>query len=727
LTVDGAISGTVALTKTGSGTLTLTGSRTFVGAGAPDHTVVNGGSLVITGAGAVHASTVGNVGKVKVDGGSLTVSAGAVMKDEYLTIGSVAGQNGNSVAITGAGSRVEGTDASKLQLYVGNSTSTGNSLTVSDGGYLKSGGSSSHRSIIGCVTTSTDNWIEITGTTAAGVQSKWEAKDNNVYIGNAAGASRNSIRITDGGWMNMMSAQFANIGNNNTAIDNFVTISGVSASGSASTWSNANGQINIGGGGTTTSGNGGVQTSTGNSLTVKLGGVVSDLKWLMVGNSSDAANNNSTLVQSAGLLEINSGGGIVAGTATATGNTVTVDTGGILQFKTATPTLTIGAGAGNAITINGGTLSYKGATGVDMSANKTAGVGVGAFTWSGLNTFRLDSSLTNTTDTGATAYTFANDLGATNYTALELLGTTSKTTTITRAITIDGTHSGTLLVNNVTATVTGGITLTGAVNVTASGTASALTGVVTGGGSLTKLGSATLTLASTPSYSGDTTISAGTLKLNSANASNESSTVTIASTGAALELGFSGTDTVAALVIGISPMPPGVYKSNTNTTDSGTAIDQIIGTGTLTVSSVPAGGYASWALGKGLGGSNNGALQDPNKNGICNLLEYVLNGSPLLAEAPQLILPTLDASGTNFIFTFTRRVDSTADTSQVFNYGTTLAAWTPLTIPAAAGTYTEVVVGSATGTAPNQVQAVTITLPKGANTHLFGSLHVTQP
>ena len=86
--------------------------------------------------------------------------------------------------------------------------------------------------------------------------------------------------------------------------------------------------------------------------------------------------------------------------------------------------------------------------------------------------------------------------------------------------------------------------------------------------------------------------------------------------------------------------------------------------------------------------------------------------------------------GTNFVFSFTRRLDSAGDTTQTFESSTNLSDWTtrpPLTIPGTtAGTYGEVVVGSATGTPPNEVQAITITIPKGSATKLFGRLNVSQ-
>jgi len=106
-------------------------------------------------------------------------------------------------------------------------------------------------------------------------------------------------------------------------------------------------------------------------------------------------------------------------------------------------------------------------------------------------------------------------------------------------------------------------------------------------------------------------------------------------------------------------------------------------------------------------------------------LEFVLNGNPSTQDAS--ILPALDASGSNFVFSFTRRADSAGPVSQIFEYSADLADWTtktPITIPAASGTSGMVTVGPTTGTAPNEVQTVTITIPKGSETKLFGRLKV---
>jgi hypothetical protein len=107
---------------------------------------------------------------------------------------------------------------------------------------------------------------------------------------------------------------------------------------------------------------------------------------------------------------------------------------------------------------------------------------------------------------------------------------------------------------------------------------------------------------------------------------------------------------------------------------------------------------------------------DPDNDSIKNLVEYVLQGgNPAVSTTGTL--PTLDATGTNFVFTYYRRAAATG-TTQTFEYGTTLSGWTPVAIPGGSGV-------TVTPDTPSAgIDKVEITVAKGANTKLFGRLQV---
>ena len=116
---------------------------------------------------------------------------------------------------------------------------------------------------------------------------------------------------------------------------------------------------------------------------------------------------------------------------------------------------------------------------------------------------------------------------------------------------------------------------------------------------------------------------------------------------------------------------------------------------------------------------------DPDNDGLTNLMEFVLNGNP--GTVDPSVVPTLNASGTDFVFSFARRDDSEAGSTLVFQYSTDLTGWTDTTVGASGG-----VVGAATvvvtenSTNPD---AITVTVPKttAPGGRLFGRLKVSQP
>jgi autotransporter-associated beta strand protein len=133
----------------------------------------------------------------------------------------------------------------------------------------------------------------------------------------------------------------------------------------------------------------------------------------------------------------------------------------------------------------------------------------------------------------------------------------------------------------------------------------------------------TQTLTGPSTYSGNTTITSGTLILAAANPENEASTVTIADSNATLTLNFEGTDTVGKLFIGETQVASGTYGTEGSEAPV-IGIPQITGTGTLFVSNGPGdSGFASWQTAN----TTTGGLNDDHDNdGVDNGIEYFLGG-----------------------------------------------------------------------------------------------------
>jgi len=252
----------------------------------------------------------------------------------------------------------------------------------------------------------------------------------------------------------------------------------------------------------------------------------------------------------------------------------------------------------------------------------------------------------------------------------------------------------------------------GMLNLTGSGNG-LISKAIPGNGGLTKSGAGTWTLTNANSYSGDTTVTGGILSLgNGSSPTGLANTAhVIVASGAKLHLNYSGTDAVNQLWLGGARMPAGVYSSGNSSF--------ITGSGTLTVSDVSAtGSYTAWSgpFGHNLSGGPEG---DDDDDGIGNLLEYVLGGNPKVFSGG--VLPAATRSAGNLVFSFRRIRATTADTTQIFQYGTDLSGWTDLPL----------VAGGRVAIQPDTPQTGTdtiiITVPGGPEGRLFGRLKVTLP
>jgi autotransporter-associated beta strand protein len=192
------------------------------------------------------------------------------------------------------------------------------------------------------------------------------------------------------------------------------------------------------------------------------------------------------------------------------------------------------------------------------------------------------------------------------------------------------------------------------------------------GGSLTKIGSGTLTLTGTSTYTGDTIVNAGILAVDG-DALPDAGKLVIDGG----KVAPSGVEIVGTLFFGGVQQAAGTWGA----TGSGAShIDntRFSGTGVVSVTTA-ASGYSSWAQSKGLTtGVNDGATQDPDFDGISNLLEYVLGGLPIGAGSSDTstvpIIQTLDAN--NLILTFKRSELSESDTTPTVQISTSLGSWT---------------------------------------------------
>lgn len=93
--------------------------------------------------------------------------------------------------------------------------------------------------------------------------------------------------------------------------------------------------------------------------------------------------------------------------------------------------------------------------------------------------------------------------------------------------------------------------------------------------------------------------------------------------------------------------------------------------------------FETWAADPARGltaGLNDDPADDPDHDGFANLMEFVLGGEPMVSS--QAIRPVLSLSGGLAVFSYHRSHLSKSSVTQIVEYGSSLAGWTPLTVPA---------------------------------------------
>jgi fibronectin-binding autotransporter adhesin len=559
LAYGGVAAGSGGLTKTSAGTLTLSGANTYTGA-----TTINGGVVSIAAdnnLGAAPGSA--TAGQLTFGSGTLATTASFTLNANrgvaFSSTGTIDVASGITLTYGGVAAGSGGlnkTSAGTLTLS-GNNTYTG-TTTVSAGTLLVNGSqSSSAVSVNGGTLGGTGTVGTITSTASGGSVAPGSAgpgllNSGNVDLsasgtrslvvelnGTTAGSGYDQLNVT--GTVNLTGASLSGtvgftpaIGStfailNNDGSDAVTgTFAGLSE-GSNVVLSGYNFTISYTGG----TGNDVVLTRAANTFTWDGGGA--DNNWTAAANwvgdvapgagdslvfdatgvgARPSPNNDFAAATNFGTITVAAGGYTIGGNSVSLTSGLTASN----ASGSSTVSLVIG-GAGTVTKTSAGTFTLSGANSYTGTTTISAGVlniqnasALGA-TSSGTT---VDSSaslqLQGGIAVGAESLTL-NNAGVSGAGAIEnVSGANSWSGAITlgSASTI-GSTSGTITVSGNVDNATFGLTVGGTGNTT-------LSGVISNTGALTKSGAGTLTLSGVNTFGGNSTISAGTLKLGVANA-----------------------------------------------------------------------------------------------------------------------------------------------------------------------------------------------------------------
>lgn len=389
------------------GNHTWTSSSTILGDTGQAHLVVDGNTTNLT-----INSTFSMGNGADSDENTFIISGGAKVKAKgaAFNISTQPNSQNNTITVTGNGSRLDIETSTNLgnqnngsnnrwnildggvvttteTVYIGSvSGSSNNTISVSGVGSLLETGSGKY---IGVGMYGTDNTLEIDN------GGKVKTTDN-VYIGFSASSVNNTVTVKNGGVLESNSVTVGHQGSNNTFLiqgGNAVLSNSFSIGMEAG---NSNNTATIGSGGVVETSHARISRGDNNALIIQSGGqFLTGNLWI----GENGATNGTVTVESGGLLQI----GRLIETRQTNTNTLLVESGGTLQFTTASPIVSNTSGVGGSITLgDGGILSFKGVSGTPLVVG-------GNLTYAGGNhTYRLDNaqntSVATTTFNATTTY-----------------------------------------------------------------------------------------------------------------------------------------------------------------------------------------------------------------------------------------------------------------------------------------------------------------------------------
>jgi fibronectin-binding autotransporter adhesin len=600
-TMAGVIGGSGAFAKAGAGVLTLSGANTYTGT-----TTVSAGGLTASGGSAIS------------DYSAVTVASGATFTlSSNETLGSIAG----------AGTVALGTNTLTAG---GDNTSTEFSGSITGSGGLTKAGSGTFT-----LSTATNSGQTFAATVSAG----------RLSIDAAARLGTGTLTLAAGATLDVTGATTLT---NAVTLSGAATINtNANAVGLSGSISGGTDTLTKSGSGTLTLSSG-TSNATAWNMTVSAGGLSVDAAARLGTGTLTLASSTTLYVTGAATL-VNAvaltgaatisnsaavtmsgafSGGAQALTKSGSGTLTLSNTGneaGLTAGVTVSEgTLAVAADdalVGGAVTLNGGTLVLAnlnggtvdnaivlGASGgivnVASSAAILSGVisGTGSLTKSGGQMLTLSG---NNTFSGA----FAINANVVYITHANALGTTAGATTVADGATLRVDNGLTVAENltlsgigvssgigavKINAGGTGSATLSGAITLAAdasigsfnSGDTLTISGAISGGYAMTKVGSGTLVLSGANTWTGVTTISAGTLRLSGGSAIADTSALTIMGQSA---LEVNASETIGALTaagsnasVTLNNDATLTVSQTTSTTFAGSIVDGTSSTGKLT-------------------------------------------------------------------------------------------------------------------------------------------------